>query len=160
MCPTRQLTITLLTSDYMVSPIHSLAIMGTSFSLGASEPLTLLRIWKVEGLPFKPPSSVVAVKISSLQFYASRSNMAETRWLAVGAGPTSRRWLKQASTGLFLVLLFSAFAVLYTCRGWIGESSALLRRPMVASPEITLANDLENTSLERFDKLVSSGDSI
>jgi hypothetical protein len=29
---------------------------------------------------------------------------------------------------------------------------------MVASSEITLTNDLENTVLERFDKLVASGD--
>lgn len=84
--------------------------------------------------------------------------MADMRWLAVGAWPASRRRLKQASTWLFLVFLFSALAVLYTCRGWIGEYSALPRRPMVASPEITLTNDLENIVLERFDKLVASGD--
>ena len=75
---------------------------------------------------------------------------------ALGAGPACRRRLKQASTWLFF-LLFSAAGLLYQCRGWTGEYSALPRRPMAASSEISLANDLENAVLERFDTLVASG---
>jgi hypothetical protein len=79
------------------------------------------------------------------------------RCSAVEAGPALRRRLKQASTWHFVILLFSAATLLHQCREWIGEYSALPRRPMVASSEITLANDLENAVLERFDKLVTSG---